>query len=83
MRCAKYETPSTSEPKIKLIITRVRFALTDSGVLKSPTPSAIASRPVRDDPPFANARSKINMAAAESRPCSVPISIAPGARGSS
>ena len=66
-----------------LIITSVFLALADSGDLNKPTPSAIASRPVKDDPPLANALSKIKTAAAESSPCSLPISIAPGERGSS
>ena len=60
------------------MITRVRLAFWSSGALKSATPSEIASSPVSDEPPFANARSRINIAAAVSSPCSCPSSIAPG-----
>ena len=60
------------------MITRVRRAFTCSGVLKSATPSEIASRPVRDDPPFAKARSKIKIAANVSNPLGSPIGTAPG-----
>ena len=63
---------------MQLIITKVRFAFTCSGVLKSATPSDIASRPVSEDPPFAKARSKIKIAAAVKSPCSCPTSTAPG-----
>ena len=60
------------------MITRVRFAFTCSGALKRATPSEIASSPVRDDPPFAKARSRIKIAANVSRPCGSPNSTAPG-----
>ena len=60
------------------MITNVRRALTCSGVLKSATPSEIASSPVREDPPFANARSKINIAANVSNPLGSPSGTAPG-----
>jgi hypothetical protein len=53
-----------------LIITRVLLAFTCSGDLNKETPSEIASRPVNDDPPFANARSNIKMAAKVNKPCS-------------
>ena len=51
-----------------LMITKVRRAFTCSGVLNSATPSEIASNPVKDDPPFANARSKIKIAAKLNKP---------------
>ena len=78
MWCAKYETPSTSVPSKVLMMTNVRFALTCSGVLKSATPSEIASSPVSEDPPFAKARRRIKTAAKVSSPCSSPSGIAPG-----
>jgi hypothetical protein len=53
-----------------LIITRVLLAFTCSGALNNATPSDIASSPVKDEPPFAKALSKINMAASVSKPCS-------------
>ena len=59
------------------MITKVRRALTPSGVLKSETPSEMASRPVNEDPPFAKARSKINIAATVKSPCEWPIGITP------
>ena len=55
----------------------VRLAFFASGTWNSATPSEIASSPVSDEPPFAKALSKINIAAALIRPCSVPILIAP------
>ena len=76
--CANQETPKTKEPSKVLMITSVRRAFTCSGALKSATPSEIASRPVKDDPPFAKARSKINMAANVSNPLGSPIGTAPG-----
>ena len=60
------------------MITRVRRALTCSGSLNNDTPSEIASSPVKDEPPFANARSKINIAAKLNNPCAWPTSTAPG-----
>ena len=51
-----------------LIITKVLRAFTCSGDLNSETPSEIASRPVSEDPPFANARNKIKIAAKVNRP---------------
>ena len=60
------------------MITRVLLAFTCSGDLNKETPSEIASSPVKDDPPFANARSNMKMAAKVSKPCSCPISTAPG-----
>ena len=50
------------------MITKVRRAFTCSGVLNNATPSEIASNPVKDDPPFANARSKIKIAAKLNKP---------------
>ncbi len=38
--------------------------------LNKETPSEIASSPVKDDPPFANALSNIKMAAKVNKPCS-------------
>ncbi|CAB4687142.1 unannotated protein [freshwater metagenome] len=61
-----------------LIITNVRRALTCAGSLNKATPSEIASSPVKEEPPFANARSKINTAAKVNNPCDWPISTAPG-----
>ncbi|CAB4767885.1 unannotated protein [freshwater metagenome] len=61
-----------------LIITKVLLAFTCSGSLNNATPSEIASNPVKDEPPFANALSNINIAAKVNRPCSWPISTAPG-----
>ena len=63
---------------MQLIVTRVRRAFTCSGVLNSATPSEIASKPVSEEPPLANARNKIKIAAAVNSPCSCPNSIAPG-----
>ena len=60
------------------MITNVRRAFTCSGALKSATPSEIASRPVSDEPPFANARSRIKIAAKVSRPLGSPSGTAPG-----
>ena len=59
-------------------MTRVLFAFTCSGSRKSATPSEIASRPVSEDPPLANARSKIKIAANVNKPCGSPTSMAPG-----
>jgi hypothetical protein len=50
------------------MVYKVLRAFTCSGDLKSATLSEIASSPVNDDPPFANARSRINMAANVSKP---------------
>ena len=61
-----------------LMITKVLLALTCSGDLNKETPSEIASSPVKEDPPFANAQSNIKIAAKVSNPCSWPISTAPG-----
>ena len=55
----------------------VRRALMCSGVLKSMTPSEIASKPVSDEPPLAKARSSVKIAAKVSNPCSVPNGTAP------
>ena len=63
---------------MQLIITSVRLAFTCSGALNSATPSDIASKPVSEDPPLANARSRIKIAAAVKSPCSCPTSTAPG-----
>ena len=60
-----------------LIAIKVFLALTPSGARKSETPSEIASRPVSEEPPFAKARSKINIAAKLSKPLAWPISTAP------
>ena len=60
------------------MITKVRRAFTCSGVLNNATPSEIASNPVSEEPPFANARSKINIAAKVNKPCDCPSSTAPG-----
>ena len=60
------------------MITSVRFALSASGALNRATPSEIASSPVSDDPPFAKARSRINIAAPVSNPLGWPTSTAPG-----
>ena len=76
--CAKYETPKTNEPRIVLMITKVLRAFICSGVLNNATPSEIASNPVSDEPPFANARSKIKIAAKLNKPWAWPISTAPG-----
>ena len=75
---ANHETPRTKVPSNVLITYKVRRAFICSGVLKSATPSEIASSPVKDEPPFANARSKIKMAAKVSRPWLSPTSTAPG-----
>ncbi|CAB4575353.1 unannotated protein [freshwater metagenome] len=60
------------------MVYKVRRAFTCSGDLKSATLSEIASRPVNEDPPFANARSRMNIAANVSNPWPSPTSIAPG-----
>ena len=73
MACANQETPKTRVPRIALIISSVFFAFTPSGTLNRATPSEIASRPVSDEPPLANARIKINMAAKLSKPFAWPI----------
>ena len=61
-----------------LIITKVLLAFICSGALNKATPSDIASNPVKEEPPFANALSNIKIAASVSKPCSWPISTAPG-----
>ena len=61
-----------------LIITKVLRAFTCSGVLNNETPSEIASKPVKEDPPFAKARNKIKIAAKVNSPWDSPISTAPG-----
>ena len=58
VRQARNEMPSTSAPSRMLMIDRVRRALRPAGGLNALTPLEIASRPVRDDPPLANARSR-------------------------
>ena len=50
------------------MMTSVLRALTPSGSRKSETPSEIASSPVKEEPPLAKARSKINTAAKLSKP---------------
>ena len=60
-----------------LIITKVLRAFTCSGDLNNETPSEIASRPVSEEPPFANARNKIKIAAKVNSPCDSPIGTAP------
>ena len=77
VRCAKYEIPNTNEPRIADIKTSVLRAFTPSGARKSETPSEMASRPVSDDPPFAKARKRMNMAAKLRRPLASPIATAP------
>ena len=62
---------------MQLITMSVRRAFTCSGVLKSMTPSEIASSPVNDEPPLAKARSNVKIAAKVSKPCSDPIGTAP------
>ena len=53
-----------------LIITRVLLAFMCSGDLNKETPSEIASSPVKEDPPFANALSNIKIAAKVHKHCS-------------
>src|SRR6516162_8447760 len=62
---AKYETPATRKPSMRLIKDSVRRALTPAGGLNALTPFEIASRPVSDDPPFAKALSNTKIAAQE------------------
>ena len=51
---ASQETPATSVPSSALMTTNVRRALSPCGGRKMLTPLEIASRPVSDEPPFAN-----------------------------
>ena len=55
--------PSTSEPSSTLMIDSVRRAFTPSGRLNALTPFEIASSPVSDEPPLANALSSTKIAA--------------------
>jgi hypothetical protein len=50
---------------MRLIKDSVRRALTPAGGLKALTPLEIASKPVSDDPPLANALSSTKIAAQE------------------
>ena len=55
----------------------VILALRPSGDLKRETPLDIASKPVREDPPFANARSKMKTEATVSKPEWCPSDMVP------
>ena len=57
---ARSETPSTSEPRIVDMMTSTRRALRPSGGRKFATPFEIASRPVSEEPPLANALRMMN-----------------------
>ena len=59
------------------MITSVFRAFTPSGARNSETPSDIASRPVREEPPFAKARNKMKIAAKFRSPFAWPIATAP------
>jgi len=50
--------PSTRLPRMTLMIVRVLRAFTPSGRLNALTPLEIASSPVSDEPPLANALSR-------------------------
>ena len=59
VRCAIHETPATRVPRMTLMMTSVRRALRPSGRWKAPTPLEMASSPVSEDPPLANALSRM------------------------
>src|SRR5690348_16774110 len=66
---ARIEMPSTSVPSVLDIHTIDLRALPPVGLRKTDTPLEIASSPVSDEPPFANAFSKPMVAAKVSRLC--------------
>ena len=53
---ASSETPSTKKARIELMVTKVIRAFLLSGLRNEATPLEMASRPVSDEPPLANAR---------------------------
>ena len=60
--------PSTRKASTELMTTSVWRACTEAGRRKLPTPLEIASRPVSDEPPLANERSRVMKASPISQP---------------
>ena len=66
--------PRTRKASNELMTTRVWRAWTDAGRRKLPTPLEIASSPVSDEPPLANARRRVMKARPINKPSpGVPI----------